>query len=83
MSKRASTRQKQLEEEDPLVIKIAEEGNIDIEYLERLNALEDNTDKKELPNDNELRQLSGCTDQMSIVTVRTGTKLIVKTRQRY
>ena len=44
MSKRASVRQKQLEEEDPLVIEIAEEGSIDIEYLEMLNTLENNVE---------------------------------------
>ena len=50
MSKRALIRQKQLEEEDPLVIKIAEEGSKDIEYLDMLNSLEDDTDTKDLPN---------------------------------
>ena len=39
MSKRASIRKNQLEEDDPLVMKIAEEGNLDIAYLEMLNAI--------------------------------------------
>ena len=39
MSKRATTRKKQLEEEDPLLIKITEESNLDLEYLEMLNAM--------------------------------------------
>ena len=54
MSKRASIRQKQIEEEDSLVMKIAQEGNIDIEYLEMLNALENDTDTKDLPDDSYL-----------------------------
>ena len=57
---------------------IAEEGSINIEYLEMLNALENNTETKDLPDDNELRQLSGCRDQVSIATLKAGTRLIVK-----
>ena len=40
MSRKAAIRKKQLEEEEPLVIKIAEESNLDIEYLEMLNNIE-------------------------------------------
>ena len=36
-SKREAIRMKQLEMEDPLVMKIAEEENMDLEYLEVLN----------------------------------------------
>ena len=35
-------------------MKIAQEGNIDIECLEMLNALENNTDTKDLPDDSYL-----------------------------
>ena len=39
-SKRAAIRKKQLEMEDPLVMKIAEEGNLELEHLEMLNKIE-------------------------------------------
>ena len=39
-SKRANIRKKQLEMEDPLVMKIAEEGNLELEHLEMLNNIE-------------------------------------------
>ena len=77
MSKRALVRQKQLEDEDPLVMKITEEESINIEYLEMLNALKNNVETKDLPDDNELRQLSGCKDQISMVTLKDGKILIV------
>ena len=70
-------RRKQLEDEDPLVMKITEEESINIEYLEMLNALKNNVETKDLPDDNELRQLSGCKDQISMVTLKDGTKLII------
>ena len=77
MIKRALVRRKQLEDEDPLVMKITEEESINIEYLEMLNALKNNVETKDLPDDNELRQLSGCKDQISMVTLKDGTKLII------
>ena len=43
-----------------------------------LNGLENDTETKDLPDDNELRQLSGCRDQVSIATLKAGKRLIVK-----
>ena len=48
---KSSKRKKQLEIEDRLVIKLAEEGNLDIEYLEMLNAIENDTVTQDLPED--------------------------------
>ena len=59
-------------------MRIVEEGNLEIGYIEMLNTLENNSEIKDLPDDNELRQLSGCRDQISIVTLGTGIRLIVK-----
>ena len=77
MSKRASIKMKQLEEEDPRVMKIADEGNLDIAYLEMLNTLENDTETKDLPDDCEMRQLSCCKDKLFIVTLPAGPRLIV------
>ena len=78
MSKRATVRAKQLEQEDPLVLNIAEEGNLDVEYLSMMNSLENKVETKYLPDDSELRQLSGCRDEISLVELSNGTRLIVK-----
>ena len=67
MSKRVTVRAKQLEQEDPLVLNIAEAGNLDVEYLSMLNSLENKIESKNLPRDCELRQLSGCRNEMSLV----------------
>ena len=64
MSKRASVGQKQLKKKDPLVMKMREQGKINIEYLEMLDALENDTETKDLPDDIKLRQLSGCKDEI-------------------
>ena len=40
LSKRATVRQKQMEHDDPLIMNIANEGNIDLEYLSMLNQIE-------------------------------------------
>ena len=55
MSKRATTRKKQLEEEDPLMIKITEESNLDLEYLEMLNNIENVTTTQDLPLESGIR----------------------------
>ena len=49
-------------------MKLAEEGNLDIEYLEMINAIENDTETKDLPDDSKIRQLTGCRDKLSIVT---------------
>ena len=44
MSKKASIMNKQLEKEDPLVLKIAEEANMDPDYIDMMNHIENDTD---------------------------------------
>ena len=78
MSKMATVRAKQLEQDDPLVVNIAEEGNVDVEYLAMMNNIENKVESKDLSMDSELRQLSGCRDQISLVQLDNGTRLIVK-----
>ena len=38
-------------------MKIAEEGDMDLEYLEMLNNIENDTETQDLPLDSEIRQL--------------------------
>ena len=78
LSKRATVRTKQLETDDPLVVNIADLGNLDVEYLSMMNAIENKVESKDLQSDSELRQISGCRDQISLVEMEKGTRLIVK-----
>ena len=78
-SKRAAIRKKQLKEEDPLVVmKIVEEDNLDLEYLEMLKNIENDTVTQDLQLESEIRQLLGNRSRMSVVTLEAGTRLIVK-----
>ena len=49
MSKKASIRNKQLEKDDPLVLKIAEEANMDPYCIDMMNHIENNTDFDDIP----------------------------------
>ena len=67
--KRAAIRNKQLETEDPVVMKIAEEANMDLECLEMLNNIENDTETQDIPVDNKVRQLLNLRNRMSVVTL--------------
>ena len=57
---------------------IAEEWSINIEYLEMLKSLESNMEKRDLPDKTNWDSQSGCGDQISMVTLKAVTILIVK-----
>ena len=78
MSKKATIRNKQLERDDPLVMKIAEEANMDPDYVEMKNQIENDIEFENIPPDSELKQLKEVIDKMSIVTLEAGTRFIVK-----
>ena len=78
LSKRATVRTKQLEKDDPLIENIANEGNLDVEYLAMMNQIENKIESRNLADDFELKQLSGCRNQLSLVEMGNGTRLIVK-----
>ena len=67
-------RTKQLEMDDPLVENIANEGNLDVEYLAMMNQIENKTESRYISEDCELKQLSGCRDQLSLVEMGNGTQ---------
>ena len=55
MSKVVAVRRKQMEKSDPLVQKIAEDANMDPEYLEMMNYIESDTEDKDSAPDCELK----------------------------
>ena len=81
LSKRAAVREKQLEIDDPLVENIANEGNLDVEYLSMMNMMENNTENRYIPADCELKQLSGCKNTLSLIKMGNGTRLIIRNGQ--
>ena len=67
-----------MEKNDPLVQEIAEEANMDPEYVEMMNYLECDTEINDIAPNCELKQMHEFMDRMSIVTLDAGTRLIVK-----
>ena len=61
-----------------MVMKIAEEANMDSNCIEMMNHIENYSEFDNIPADSELRQLKDFLDRMSIVTLEAGTQLIVK-----
>ena len=59
-------------------MKLAEEGKLDLEYLEMLNDIENDTVTQDLPLESEIRKLSGYRNTLSVVILPAGTRLIVK-----
>ena len=59
-------------------MKIVEEGNIDLEYLEMLNNIENDTKTQDLPIDSEVRQLLSARSRMSVGTLEEDTRLVLK-----
>ena len=61
-----------------MVMKIAEEANMNLEYLEMLNTIENDTQTQDLPLNSKIGQLLSLRNRMSVVTLDAGTRLIVK-----
>ena len=80
MSKVMKVRRQQMEKLDPLVQRIAEEANLDTEYIEMLNYIEADVDYEEIDSNSELKALKEDLQHMSIITLDSGNRLIVKNR---
>ena len=78
LSKKLAKHVKQLEKYDPLVQEMSEEASLDSNYLAMLVAIENKVEMKDLPEDSELRSLSGCKDNISVAELAGGHRLILK-----
>ena len=67
-----------MEIHDPLVIELAEIAAGDIEYLAMLKDIESNIPSKELSEDNELRQLAASREEIKVIQLGRGLRLIVR-----
>ena len=78
MSKVATVRKRQMEKNDPLSQKIAEEASMDPDHVEMMNYLECDTEYNDIDPNCELKQMKEFMYRMSVVLLDTGTRLIVK-----
>ena len=78
MSKVMKVRRQQMEKLDPLVQRIAVEANLDTEYIEMLNYIEADVYYEEIDSNSELKALKEDLQHMSIITLDSGNRLIVK-----
>ena len=81
MSKRAHWHKKQLEVEDPLVMELAQAGSVDSSYVSMCNDIENNTAAKDLPENSELRSVAGMLQDLGVVTMSDGSRIIVRDSQ--
>ena len=51
---------------------------MDLEYIEMMNHIENDTECENIPPESKLKHLKDVKDRMSIVTLEAGTRLIVK-----
>ena len=76
ISTRKALRAKQVETEDPLVAKLAETGAEDPEYIDMIKAVQD--DNFNIPKENEIKKIKDHKSCLSIVTLESGHKLIIR-----
>ena len=78
LSKKLAKRCKQVEIQDPLVIELGEIASGDIEYLAMIKDIEDNIPSKDLSEESELRQLAASREDIKVIQLGRGLRLIVR-----
>ena len=76
ISTRKALRAKQVETEDPLVVRLAETGAEDPEYLDMVKAVQDKA--WDVSKDSEIKKIKDHKSSLSITTLESGQKLIIK-----
>ena len=76
--KKASTRTGHLMQEDPLVVALAEAGNLDPNYLMMCNLVEGRCKAADIPKDSELKQVEGIREELKVVQMSTGVRILVQ-----
>ena len=76
VSSRRALRAKQVETEDPLVAQLAETGAEDPEYIDMLKAVQE--ENFDVPKESELKKIKDQKLSLSIVTLESGHKLIIR-----
>ena len=65
-----------MEKCDPLVQRIAEEANLDYEYVEMLNYIEGDTDFTDIDTNCELKMMKDDLPHMSVITLDSENRLL-------
>ena len=65
-------------QDDPLVENLAQIGSLDQEYLGLMALVENRTLARDLPEDSELKQVEGCLQELRVVEMRNGDRLLCK-----
>ena len=76
VSTRRALRAKQVEREDPLVAQLAETGAEDPEYIDMVKAVRE--ENFNLPKESELKKIKDHKQSLSVVTLESGHKLIIR-----
>ena len=76
VSSRRAIRTKQVEKEDPLVVQLAETGAVDPKYIDMVKAVQ--KENFNLPKENELKKIKDHKQSLSVVTLESGHKLIIR-----
>ena len=85
MCKRAASRGTlgQFMREDPLVSGMAEAGSLDPEYIQMCNLVESRVRGAEVPQDSELKQIEGLREELRVVQMDSGARLLVRGEEVY
>ena len=78
MSRKAEVYMKQLEVEDPLVIQLVIKEGMDLDYVEMVNAIENRTEYRNLPEQCEVRLIHDSIPRLGICELKDGNRLIVR-----
>ena len=65
-------------QQDPLVENLAQIGSLDQEYLGLMSLVENRTPPRDLPADSELKQVDGCLQELRVVQLRSGDRLLCR-----
>ena len=82
-SKKATARTGHLMREDPLVLAMAEAGSLDPNYLMMCNLVEDRCCPADIPLDSELKQVEGILEELKVVQMSTGARILVQGEEVY
>ena len=71
-------RARQLMQQDPLVENLAQIGSLDQEYLGMIALVENRTRPRDLPADSELKKVEGSLQELRVVQLRSGDRLLCR-----
>ena len=69
--------------EDPLVLAMAEAGSLDPNYLMMCNLVEGRCRSADIPQDSELKQVEGIMEELKVVQMSTGARILVRGEEVY